>query len=82
MTDLWNDPISAALAMLPPKRRLAEAIAVVRAAQKAGLLVRSATIEGVELELGAPEPAKISAEEAPRVALFQTRPNPKQKVVL
>jgi hypothetical protein len=81
MTDLWNDPISAALAMLPPKRRLAEAIAVIRAAQKAGLLVRSATIEGVELELGAPESVKAPTE-APRVALFQTRPNPKQKVVL
>jgi hypothetical protein len=54
---------------------------VVQAAQKAGLIIRGATIEGVPLELGAPESAKAPTE-APRVAVFQTRPNPKQKVVL
>jgi hypothetical protein len=39
----------------------------------------------VEFDLTSPEPAKAAAkepEEPPRVALFQTRTHPKQKVVL
>ena len=62
------------------RERIARQLAVVQAAQKAGLIIR-ATIEGVPLGLGAPESAKAPTE-APRVAVFQTRPNPKQKVVL
>ena len=62
-------------------QELADGLRVIAAAKAAGLQVKSATIAGFELRLGAPEPAK-AAEDPPRVALFQTRTNPKQKVVL
>lgn len=61
------------------RRRLDNEIGAVKAAQKAGLLVRRATIAGVPMEFGAPELAKAGAEEPPRVAMFR---NPKQKLVL
>jgi hypothetical protein len=40
------------------RERIARQFAVVQAAQKAGLVIRSTTIEGVSLELGAVEPTK------------------------
>ena len=63
------------------REELADGLRVVAAAKAAGFQVKGATIAGFELQLGAPEPAK-AAEDPPRVALFQTRTNPKQKVVL
>jgi hypothetical protein len=81
MTD--NDALLRAygrIARLERRERIARQLAVVQAAQKAGLIIRGATIEGVPLELGAPGSPKPPTE-APRVAVFQTRPNPKQKVV-
>jgi hypothetical protein len=64
------------------RERVARALAVVKAAQKRGFTVRAVTIEGFELQLGPPEPAKAAAEEPPPVKLFQTRSNLKQKLVL
>jgi hypothetical protein len=61
------------------RERVARALDVVKAAQKRGLTVRGVTIEGFELQLGAPEPAKAAAEETPPVPLFR---NAKQKLVL
>jgi hypothetical protein len=46
----------AALERRQRRERLAREIAVIKAMQKAGLPVRRATIEGVELEFGQPEP--------------------------
>jgi DNA invertase Pin-like site-specific DNA recombinase len=49
----------ASISRMERRERIARQLAVVQAAQKAGLTIRGATIEGVELELGAPEgPAK------------------------
>ena len=62
--------------------RLRNALAVVKAARKAGLPVAGADVEGVRLRFGEQEPAKAGEQEPPRVALFQTRTNPKMKVVL
>jgi hypothetical protein len=60
----------------------ARAIATVKAALKAGLSVKRATIAGVEMEFGQQEAAKEPApapEEPPRVALFKTRLVSKQR---
>jgi hypothetical protein len=63
-------------------------IAVIKAVQKAGLPVRRATIEGVDLEFGPPaSEAKADHEPPPSIeprprALFKTRTKPKIKVVL
>jgi hypothetical protein len=62
------------------KQRFMEEVRLVKAAQKAGLAVRRATIAGIPLELVAPEPAPV--EEPPRASLFKTRSTPKMKVVL
>jgi hypothetical protein len=42
------------------RERLAQALAVVKAAQKAGLPVTGGTVEGVQLEFGALESAKAA----------------------
>jgi hypothetical protein len=63
------------------RQQIADGLRVIAAAKAAGFQVKGAIIAGFELQLGAPEPAK-AAEDPPRVALFQTRTNPKQKVVL
>jgi hypothetical protein len=63
------------------RQEIAEGLRVVEAAKAAGLPVRGATIAGVALELGAPA-ASAPADEPPPIALFRTRANPKQKVVL
>jgi hypothetical protein len=58
MTD--NDGLLRALghiARRERRERIAHDIAVIKAAQKAGLLVKSAPIDGVQLELRAPEQA-------------------------
>jgi hypothetical protein len=47
----------AALQRRERRERLAREIAVIKAMQKAGLPVRRATIEGVDLEFGQPEAA-------------------------
>jgi hypothetical protein len=47
----------AALERRQRRERLAREIAVIKAMQKAGLPVRRATIEGVDLEFGQPEAA-------------------------
>jgi hypothetical protein len=79
MMDPWSDPVAWREAMLPPLT-LAAALKAARKAKAARLVYR-----GVEFDLTSPEPAKATAkepEEPPRVALFQTRTHPKQKVVL
>jgi hypothetical protein len=55
----------AALQRRERRERLARAIAVVKTAQKAGLPVKRATIEGVDLEFGQPEAAKAPATLTP-----------------
>jgi hypothetical protein len=64
------------------RQEIADGLRVVEAAKAAGFPIKGATIAGVTLELGSPEPAKIGADERPRAALFKTRTNPKMKVVL
>jgi hypothetical protein len=54
----------AALERRKRRERLAREIAVIKTMQKAGLPVRRATIEGVDLEFGQPEPAKAAPDEA------------------
>jgi hypothetical protein len=79
MTDRWNDPVAWREAMLPPLT-LAEALKAARKAKAARLEYR-----GVGFDLSPAAPVKAAAkepEEPPRVALFQARTNPKQKVVL
>jgi hypothetical protein len=62
---------------------LRRGLRTIKAAQRAGVRIRSATIEGVVLDLGDPEPAKAPAENSQEPpALFHTRKNPKVKVVL
>jgi hypothetical protein len=63
------------------RQEVADALRVVEAAKAAGLPLRGVTIAGVAVELGAPA-ASAPAEEPPPAALFRTRANPKQKVVL
>jgi len=50
----------AAISRRERKEQLAREIAVIKAMQKAGLPVRRATIEGVDLEFGQPEPARAA----------------------
>jgi hypothetical protein len=62
MTD--NDDLMRAYARISRherRERIARQVAVVRAAQKAGLMIRSTTIEGVPLELQIGEPAASPA---------------------
>jgi len=70
MTDPWDDPGG----LLPPLT-LEKALKAARKAKASRLIYR-----GVEFDLTSPEPAKISAEEPPRVEVL--RINPKRKVVL
>jgi len=64
------------------RQEIADALRVIAAAKAAGLPIKGVTIAGVPLELGAPQLASATAEESPSVALFRTRANPKQRVVL
>lgn len=61
---------------------LARAIATVKAALKAGLSVKRATIGGVEMEFGQPEAKEAAPAEEPSRSLFKARLAPKMKVVL
>jgi uncharacterized protein YgbK (DUF1537 family) len=63
------------------RQELADGLRVIAAAKAAGFQVKGATIAGVALELGATA-ASATAEQLPSVALFRTRANPKQKVML
>jgi hypothetical protein len=74
--DPWNDPVAWREAMLPPLT-LAAALKAARRAKAARLVYR-----GVVFDLGVGEPEQTAAEEPPRVALFETRTNPKTRVVL
>jgi hypothetical protein len=55
----------AALERRQRRERLAGEIAVIKAMQKAGLPVRRATVDGVDLEFGQPEPARPAAPDEP-----------------
>jgi hypothetical protein len=64
------------------RREIVDGLRVVGAAKAAGFPVKGVKIAGVTLELGSPEPIRISANESPGVSLFRTRTTPKAKVVL
>jgi hypothetical protein len=57
------------------RKRCGEGLRLVKAAQKAGLPVKRATVADVDLEFGAPEPAPF--KEPPRRSLFKARAIPR-----
>jgi hypothetical protein len=53
----------AAIARRKQREQISKGLAVIKAAQKAGLPVKAATIEGVELQFGEPESAAVTFNE-------------------